>query len=228
MSWLVFLSLVGSPAWAKKNKTPAAPPEKPQMMLVEPPAVERTSGSLWNEVTARRLMGLDNNARQVGDLITVEIAEQTRSDLGATTDTEKDSSNDFGVGSLLGLETSILNSQPNMGGKLAIETSAGNSYAGKGSTTRDAAVEATLTCEVIEVLPSGNLRIWGWKQVRVNRETQYVVLEGIARPRDVQMDNMISSHLLAQAKIEITGSGVVSDKQGPGIGTRLLDRLWPF
>jgi len=64
--------------------------------------------------------------------------------------------------------------------------------------------------------------------VRVNREVQYVVLDGIARPRDIRMDNTVPSSLLAQSKIEITGSGVVADKQGAGLGQRIIDAIWPF
>jgi flagellar L-ring protein precursor FlgH len=68
----------------------------------------------------------------------------------------------------------------------------------------------------------------GEKQVRVNREIQFIVLKGIVRPQDIQMDNTVSSDLIARAEIEISGRGVVSDPQGPGIGTRILDRAWPF
>jgi flagellar L-ring protein precursor FlgH len=173
-------------------------------------------------------MGLDLNAKQLGDLITVRITERTSTALDASTATSRDSSAAAGISALLGAEQTILQAHPNLGGAIAIEGSSTSSFNGDGATSRDAAIEAMLTCEVIQVMPTGNLRIWGWKQVRVNREIQYVVLDGIVRPRDIQMDNTVTSELLAQATIEITGTGVVSDKQGPGIGTRLLDRLWPF
>jgi hypothetical protein len=44
----------------------------------------------------------------------------------------------------------------------------------------------------------------------------------VVRARDIQLNNMVGSDLLADAKIEVTGNGVVADKQGPGIGTRIL------
>ena len=102
------------------------------------------------------------------------------------------------------------------------------SYDGQGSTRRSGSLEAMLTCKVVDVLPNGNLVIWGWKQVRSNRETQYLVLTGQVRPRDIQIDNTVQSSLLAEARIEYTGSGVVSDKQGPGFGQRLMNWVWPF
>jgi flagellar L-ring protein precursor FlgH len=42
------------------------------------------------------------------------------------------------------------------------------------------------------------------------------------------MDNTVSSDMLAEAKVEITGTGVIADKQSPGFFARVLDWLWPF
>ena len=81
-------------------------------------------------------------------------------------------------------------------------------------------LQGTLTCEVIAVKSNGNLVVFGWKEVRSNRETQYLSLSGEVRPQDIRANNTIDSNLLANARIEYTGSGVVSDKQGPGLGTR--------
>jgi len=173
-------------------------------------------------------MGLDGNARQVGDLITVRIVERTSTALDANTSTSRNSSTSAAITALLGADKTLLAAHPNLGESIEIGASAQNAFDGKGSTGRGSTIDAILTCEVIEVQAGGNLRVWGWKQVRVNREIQYLVVEGVVRPRDVQMDNTINSNLLAKAKIEVTGSGVVADKQGPGLGTRLLDRLWPF
>jgi flagellar L-ring protein precursor FlgH len=230
MIYALILALTLS-AQAKKPPAPVderGPPARP--IAVEPSHFEATvtPGSLWREVPARQMMGLDGNARQVGDLITVRITEQTTSAVGAKTNTLRENTNERAISALLGAEKTLLSAHPNMGGSISIGTTGNSTFRGDGSTSRNTAIEARLTCEVIDVLPSGNLRIWGWKQVRVNREVQYVVLDGITRPRDIRMDNTVTSDLLAQAKIEITGRGVVSDRQGPGIGTRILDWMWPF
>ncbi|MEQ1508048.1 MAG: flagellar basal body L-ring protein FlgH, partial [Myxococcota bacterium] len=102
------------------------------------------------------------------------------------------------------------------------------SFSGSGATSRGSAISTMLTTEVIEVMPNGNLRLWGYKKVRVNRETQYVVITGVVRPRDIQMDNTVVSDRLSEAEFEITGTGVVADKQGPGVLSRVLDALGPF
>ncbi|WP_373510175.1 flagellar basal body L-ring protein FlgH, partial [Thiocapsa sp.] len=122
----------------------------------------------------------------------------------------------------------ILAAHPNMGGQIAIGGAMSTGYTGQGGTTRGSAIDTSLTTEVIEVLPNGNLRLWGYKKVRVNRETQYVVITGVVRPRDIQMDNTVVSDRLSEAEFEITGAGVVADKQGPGVLSRVLDWVWPF
>src|SRR5262249_13955479 len=148
-------------------------------------------GSLLNEVQARRLMGLDAGARQVGDLVTVELVENTSTSLDANTDTSRDSQATAGVSALLGAEKTITNAHPDMGGAITLGGGTSTTYSGTGSTTRGSAISTSLTCEVIEVLANGNLRLWGYKKVRVNREIQYVVISGVVRPRDIQMDNTV-------------------------------------
>lgn len=205
-----------------------SPPVPPPPSGAPEEVAPSSPGSLWSEVPARQMMGLEGAARQVGDLITVRITERTATALDAETRAKSDSSTKAGIAALLGAEKNVTGAFPNMGGEIALEGSREGSFQGTGQTTRGASVDAALTCEVIEVYPNGNLRIWGYKEVRVNRETQYVVLEGVARPRDVQMDNTVNSELLARAKIEVTGSGVVEDKQGPGFLARVADKVWPF
>ena len=187
------------------------------------------SGSLWSPVRTRMLVGLEGNSRRVGDLVTVNIDERTSSQIMAETQTVKESKVANSVGALFGLRQDIINSNPNLGGNIEMDTSGSSSYNGDGNTSRQGVVRGQITCRVVEVREdTGNLVVFGWKEVRANRETQYLSLSGVIRPQDIRNDNTISSQVIAEAKIEFTGSGVVSDKQGPGFGTRLLDHVWPF
>ena len=205
--------------------------------LPQPPVVEQRAqmvrvvmpGSLWNEVGARSLVGMNGNARRVGDLITVYIDEKTITELTAETGLKRKSDMSGKLGSFFGLGKQITNNnQGNLGGGLGYETGSQHGFDGQGKTTRAGTLQGRLTCRVVEVMLNGNLRVWGYKQVRSNRETQYLVVEGLARPLDIQADNTIESSLLAEAKIEFNGAGVVGDKQGPGIVQRAVDHAWPF
>lgn len=213
-------------ATADARRGPAPPPPVPPIVVQRPEAPPSGPGSLWNEVNARQLMGMDGNARQVGDLITVRIEEALDTSVGASTNTSRRSSVEGGVESLAGLLEQLAAGDDPV--KLQVAARLASEFSGNGQTKRGSTMDAVLTCEVIEILPNGNLRIWGYETLRLNRETQYLTLEGTIRPRDIQMDNTVRSELVARPVIQVTGSGVVADRQGPGWFARLLDAIWPF
>jgi len=171
---------------------------------------------------------MDSNSRRVGDLITVNISEETETELQADTSSSRDSTIGGGVGSMLGIGSGMVGANPNLNGELSLSLSGNADFSGDGKTRREGTLNGTLTCRVVEVMPNGNLKLWGYKEVRSNKETQYLILEGLVRPRDVQADNTVDSYLLAEARIEFAGAGTVSDKQKPGSVHRVLDHAWPF
>jgi len=218
------LLLIPGLGLAQSSEVPKPPTPTQPTTTWTPPA-----GSLWTEVGARSIVGMNGNARRVGDLITVMIDEQTRTELTADTATKRESKMGGKLGAFFGIGKQITNNNSgNLGSGIGYDTESGHSFDGQGSTSREGVLSGRLTCRVIEVLPNGNLKVWGYKQVRSNRETQFLVVEGLARPRDIQADNTINSGLLAEAKIQFNGSGVVGDKQGPGVVHRAVDHAWPF
>ncbi|MEO0600240.1 MAG: flagellar basal body L-ring protein FlgH, partial [Myxococcota bacterium] len=193
----------------------------------EAEAVVLSPGSRFSPGEVERVNSTDMLSRRVGDIITVRVKESSRTSLAAETTTSRRSTNRAALRALFGIEKRILRAHKDLQ-DIGLDVESSAEFEGRGDTSRDSDVEAIISCQVIDVLKGGNLRLWGWKQVRVNRETQYVVLDGVARPRDVQIDNSVSSDLLAQARIEFSGSGVIADRQGPGWLSRVLDKIWPF
>jgi flagellar L-ring protein precursor FlgH len=64
--------------------------------------------------------------------------------------------------------------------------------------------------------------------VRINNETEILVVRGLLRKRDIGPDNTVESGYLANAQIEVYGQGILADKQKPGWLSRILDNMWPF
>ena len=199
----------------------------------EPPAPSGVAYVEPNELTAdqiRRNLGVDYGTRDVGSLVVVTIDEATSASLGATTNTSRASTADARINGFFGLVTQALSSNPTM----AFEDSIGlggqsdTHFAGSGDTARSSAVVAVVSCEVIEVAENGNLRVWGYKMITANNETEYLIVDGWVRPRDISIENVVPSQRLARAHIELKGDGVLDDKQSPGLGTRLMDHAWPF
>lgn len=100
---------------------------------------------------------------------------------------------------------------------------------GAGTLSSDLSVSSySLTSEVVDVLPNGNLVIAGAKTVSIGEENLIVVLSGVARPEDINQLNTISSSQLAHAKVEFVLEGTLSDVQQPGWLSKVVNRVNPF
>jgi flagellar L-ring protein precursor FlgH len=198
-------------------------------------------GSLFNEAEADHLFS-DGRARRVGDLVVVKIVEQTTSKTKADTTAKKDTTNNYGIGAFFGQNSvSIVPVNPslklpNVGNapvdpnyqKLALDTRSGSNLSATGETKRENYVRTSMATRVTRVLPGGLLQIEGKRETRVNEETEYMVLTGVVRIKDVAADNSVLSTQIADASISYYGKGVLADKQKPGWFTRLMDNVWPF
>ncbi len=195
------------------------------------PPVERPApqmGSIWPGENAQNSLFADRKARGIGDVVTIIISESSTGNNKAGTDTSRNSSTTAEIDALLGIETSILKRNENMGGQIKIGGSSANSLKGAGNTSRGNTLVARITARVIRVLENGNLVIEGRRQVTVNAEDQFIVISGIIRPDDISSDNLIASQYISDAQIMYTGKGIVNDKLRPGWLTRVVDWVWPF
>ncbi len=206
----------------------AAPPVPPESLAMRPTPPPPPPGSLYSDVGGRALIGMDNNARRVGDLVTVLVNEADSTSMSANTALQRRSSTSAEISALFGLRKAILDANPNMGGTLGLGGSSGSETTGDGETSRQGSLSAVLTCKITEVLANGNLQIWGQKEIRVNGETQYLTLTGEIRPRDLRLDNTVQSSLIFGSKVEFTGKGDLASQQHQGWGTTVTNAIWPF
>jgi flagellar L-ring protein precursor FlgH len=188
------------------------------------PQMNYASGSLW-QASSTGLVE-DVKARGRGDIITVVISETASASKQASTGTGRSSTMSAGVPKLLGLEKTPIKTWADLSQLLSLSNE--SKYAGTGSTSRQETLQATISAKVVDVIPNGNLMIEGRRNVKVNNEDQIIVLTGTVRSRDVSADNTISSALIADAKINYSGKGVISDRQSPGWLMNVLDKFWPF
>jgi flagellar L-ring protein precursor FlgH len=154
--------------------------------------------SLYQEQSFRPLIA-DNKAFRVGDLLTVQVFENSSASTSAETGTRRGNSLSAGVSNRSG---SV--------GKADLGVS--GEFDGGGKTQRANRLLATLTVSVREVLPNGDLRIGGEQILTVNEEPQKVNLEGRVRPIDVSDGNVVLSTRLADAKISYVGEGDLAER----------------
>ena len=198
--------------------------------IIAPPAAkpEPVPGSIWSGESTHNLICSDKKARYVNDIVTIIISETAVGGNTASTNTSRDTNTSAAITALLGIDNSILASNPNMGGEISIGGTSSNSLKGAGDTTRSSKLSASISARVLKVLDNGNLLIEGRRQLTVNAEDQYLVITGIVRPEDITAINTVASQYIADARILYTGDGVINDKMRPGWLTRVVDWVWPF
>ena len=170
----------------------------------------------------------DLRARHVGDIVTVVIREKASASKVSSTETAKDTGVSASIPTFFGFEKVVQENNPNLDPANLIAAQFKNNFKGSGKTTRKEDLLATLTTQVIQIYPNGNMKIRGGKSVVVNNENQIIYLTGIIRPFDISAANEVDSSKILNARIAYTGKGVISDKQRPGWLTRIIDRVWPF
>lgn len=197
---------------------------------LKPATPAYSNGSIWQAASVALVE--DGKARRVGDIVTIIVTETASASKQAATATGRSSELSAGIPAFMGLEGAgiLLN---NLGGKEAnlsklIDASASSKFDGSGSTTRKETLTATITAKVVDLLPNGNLRIEGRRNVKVNNEDQIVTVRGTVRQRDITPENTVNSAYIADAQITYAGEGIISDRQKPGWLMNIIDKLWPF
>lgn len=189
--------------------------------------VVKESGSLWNQHNGS--MFTDRKAQRVGDIVTVLISESSSASKEATTSTSRTTSMAASIPNFFGLENDdVWNGYNPIDLSNLVNADFSNDFDGNGSTSREEALTASLTTQVVGKYPNGQLKIRGGKEVMVNSEVQMLYLTGIIRPVDITAANTVSSYKILNARISYTGKGSISDKQSPGWAMRILDNIWPF
>jgi flagellar L-ring protein FlgH len=162
-------------------------------------------------------MFADRIARGVGDIVTIQIVENTTASAVAGTNTKSE----YGA-SLSASGTGALDFIPLLSG----DGAAKSEHKGDGRTTRQGRLYGTVTARVVEVLPNGYLRLEGQKSVVINGERQLTILSGVVRTDDITPDNTVRSDLIADAEITFKGKGALANSERPGIIARVFDWLF--
>ena len=192
---------------------------------------KKPTASLWNDSGSNGSLFLDYKSRHIGDLLTVNIVENTSASNSNSTNTSKASAANSTLTSVLGLPLNLGASNFLGSGNtldLNNDLTSSSTFNGSGTKSKADTVTGTMAARVTEVLPSGNLVIEGHREIIVDNEKQTITLSGIVRPKDIDAANTVASTSIADAKIAYSGSGMLSDANKPGWLLTLLSWIMPF
>jgi flagellar L-ring protein FlgH len=177
-------------------------------------------GSLWRDGRSASMLFTDARALRENDLVVVRVEEIADAKRSADTDISRESDVSAKISAFLNAANLVPPS--------SLDAKGATSFKGLGSTARTERLTATVPATVRKVLPNGNLFIEGHRVVLVNAEEQHFYISGVVRPIDIDQENAVKSSMVADAEIEFTGRGVLTDNQRQGWFQRYFGWIWPF
>lgn len=237
----VFFLLIGC-----STTTPPTSVHQPMTAKpVEKKVVAPADGAIFHAGINERQLFEDKRARNVGDILTINIVEKTtgnRKDSGSSSYSNSVNANIPTVttnlpqlitelpkvfGSpLSGLLTKLFS----LSGSVVGTTSNKAAIAGAGSASED--LTGIISVTVIDVLANGNLLVSGEKQVSLNQSDEFIRFSGVVNPTTITNLNAVQSTQVADVHIEYKKAGamseVINDAKTLGFLGRFFMSVLPF
>ena len=157
-------------------------------------------------------------ARRVGDTLTIRLSERTNASKSSTTSTKKSTDIDM-PGPIIGGRPVTANGVEILHAQVNNDAD----FDGEGASTQSNRLEGDISVTVAQRLSNGNLLVRGQKWIAINQGQEYVRIQGIVRPIDIDPDNSISSLKVADAMIAYGGKGPLANASSPGILSRFFN-----
>ncbi len=190
------------------------------------PETASSPGSVWSSSSPSLFEDL--RASRIGDILMVLIDENSKGQGDAKTKLSKSSGMEVGISNFLGLITAIGKRYPDMDPTALVKLMSKADFQGEGTTSRTGKLEGRIAVRVRQVLPNGDLFVEGHKVILLNEEELHFYVSGVIRQLDVSPENSVRSSLIADAQVEFSGRGVVTDQQAPGWLHRILNAYGPI
>ena len=168
---------------------------------------------------------------QVGDIVTILINETTQTSDQAELKIDRNRITDTtGSGPYNQLLTFALGKLPfgwtdkladKLSGPVITDNGSTNILDSKAQNTRTTSFKDSITCQVTQVLPNGDLVVQGQKTMQNNKERQDMMVTGIVKPYYVNRTNQIPSNMVANFQMIRGGRGVISRQQNDGIANKI-------
>jgi len=185
----------------------------------EPAAVGANEGAIY-QVGHDVALFENAVARRVGDTVTIKLLEQTAASKSSTTKTSKDSSANLTGPKVFGRPVTVHGTEV-----LSASIDNSNSFDGSGDSSQSNKIQGDITVTVAKRLANGNLLVRGQKWIAINQGKEYVRIQGIIRPIDIEPDNSIASNKVGDAVIAYGAQGALNDANRPGILSRFFNSI---
>jgi flagellar L-ring protein precursor FlgH len=192
------------------------------------PTADSQADSIWAK--RDKVMGdlyADDVARNIGDVLTIMISEDSKVDNKAKRDLKKQVDKSTTFNGELGITTPNNNLLPRIPGfTMAAEST--NELKSKADFKDERKFIDRVTVVVVDILPNRNLVVIGSRSRNIAGDIQNIEVSGIVRPSDIAFDNTVKSEQVADFRIVTKNSGISAPYTKPGWLGRIFDIIWPF
>ena len=171
----------------------------------------------------------DHRVWQVGDIVTVQIAQNASATKNVSQDLGRSDSVQSTVNNLFGLPTSFGHSSKSTQFNPNINYTSANTLQGSGATAQSDTFQTTVSTMVQRIRPNGDLVIAGNDELKLVGGKEYIRIAGVVRPEDLS-GNVVQSTQMAEAHIEFSGDGETYLAPKMGFLQRLfltVSTAWP-
>jgi flagellar L-ring protein precursor FlgH len=190
-------------------------------------AIPVKAESIWQRRAHRQaFLFQDNRARNVGDVLSVVILEN--SEIGQREQRGLKKATDTSVNFDYSGTTASDGTSRSAAVEMDLQNSSGRQFDGAAQFTSDRRFLDKLTVTVVDVLPNGNLVIEGRRMRTISGERRYLRITGVVRPADISPQNVVFSESVANFAIEYCGRGVDTHFTSQGWLGRIGNWLWPW
>lgn len=162
----------------------------------------------------------DDVARQIGDVLTIKVAENSTVDNKAKRDLKKGTDRSTSFNGEIGNIADI--------GDLGMTASSDNELTSKADYKDERKYVDSVTVVVVDILPNGNLVVMGNRERDIAGDIQTIEISGIIRPSDIEYDNTVKSEQVADFHLLTKNKGISAPFTKPGWLGAILDLIWPF
>ena len=179
------------------------------------------AGSIWAKRDKNmRDLYADDVARNIGDILTIKITEDSTVDNKAKRDLKKEISRSTTFNGDIGNFADL--------GEFGLAAETTNELKSKADYKDKRSFEDRISVVVVDILPNRNLVVMGSRSRNIAGDIQTINVSGIVRPSDIAFDNTVKSEQVADFRIISKNSGISAPYTKPGWLARVLDAIWPL
>ncbi|MBU6459497.1 MAG: flagellar basal body L-ring protein FlgH [Proteobacteria bacterium] len=193
--------------------------KQPLTAVASPPPSPDTSGAIYQ--AGDKMFFDDRRAHNVGDTLLIQINENMAASKNSNSSASRVGKSSFSVPLVNGLPGKTFQGA-------GLSTSSDSEFTGKGASASNNSIVGTIAVTVTQVLPNGNLKVGGSKELHMNQGIENIRFSGVVNPDNITANDTVESYQVADARIEYIGTGYINQAQTMGWLQRFFLSVLPY